>query len=363
VEVIQKIHNYFILFAALQLFGFALFLFFTQRGKRKSNRILSFILFSVSSHLTGNVLHLNALNAILILALPPAIFLYTKSIVKDDFKIAKSDAFHLFPAVLYLLYSVINLLITGNMLAGKVIIPVIGLEVWVIYDVFTDTQLLIYSILSIQLMSDFRKRLKEQYSTIAKVNLNWLVAFIAIFCTAWFLGSIIFYLKRFEIINDVLYQVIAFTDVLVVFIFSNYIVFKGLDQPEIFKGTNEKPKYSGSILETEEKDRILNELLELMKKEKPYLSPAVSLSILADQLDISSKHLSQVINENLGRNFYDFINQYRVEEAKIKIQKNSNKTFLEILYDVGFNSKAVFNNSFKKHTGMTPREFKKVSLN
>jgi AraC-like DNA-binding protein len=97
-----------------------------------------------------------------------------------------------------------------------------------------------------------------------------------------------------------------------------------------------------------------------MQTEKPFLNPTLKINDLADSLSIPSKNLSQVINQEFGNNFFDFVNKYRVEEAKLKIiNSNGNgRTILDILFDSGFNSKAAFNRAFKKHTGYTPSQFK-----
>lgn len=98
-----------------------------------------------------------------------------------------------------------------------------------------------------------------------------------------------------------------------------------------------------------------------MGEENLYRDPEISLVALADRMGIPPKHLSQIINEHLGQNFKNFINRYRVEEAKVKILDPREKDFvlLKIAYDVGFNSKSVFNAAFRKHTGMSPSDYRK----
>ncbi|KAB2844021.1 MAG: AraC family transcriptional regulator, partial [Melioribacteraceae bacterium] len=81
---------------------------------------------------------------------------------------------------------------------------------------------------------------------------------------------------------------------------------------------------------------------------------------LAENLNIHPNHLSQIINEKLGQNFFDFINSYRIKEAEKLLLKNGKKTILEIAFEVGFNSKSTFNAAFKKHTGVTPTAYKNL---
>ncbi len=102
-------------------------------------------------------------------------------------------------------------------------------------------------------------------------------------------------------------------------------------------------------------------LKNYMAKKKPYLDPDLNLPQLAGDLNIPSHYLSQVINQNTGHNFYDFINHYRIEEVKNRIVDPAYQKYsiLGIAYDAGFNSKSAFNRVFKKITGQTPTHFKK----
>jgi AraC-like DNA-binding protein len=95
-----------------------------------------------------------------------------------------------------------------------------------------------------------------------------------------------------------------------------------------------------------------------MENDKPFLDPLLSLDKMAHSLGVSSKDLSQILNECFALNFADFINSFRIQEA-ITLFKNDtqNRTILDISLDAGFNAKSTFNFVFKKHTGVTPRDF------
>jgi AraC-like DNA-binding protein len=144
------------------------------------------------------------------------------------------------------------------------------------------------------------------------------------------------------------------------FITANLIVFQGLKTPQLFDDNADKPKYYKNIIKVEDKELYLNRLLQYMKDETPYLNPQISLNDIASKLSITTNLLSQLLNTSLKMSFYDFINSFRIEEAK-KLLLSYNpkqKTILEILYEVGFSSKSAFNIAFKKHTGVTPTVFR-----
>lgn len=121
-----------------------------------------------------------------------------------------------------------------------------------------------------------------------------------------------------------------------------------------------KKKYQTSALTSEQADDIQNKLLAIMEGEEIYLDPDLTLKKLSEKIMVHPNHLSRIVNENFGQSFNDFINKYRIERAKQKFTdpEESEKTILEIAYDVGFYSKSVFNTAFKKFTGMTPSGYR-----
>lgn len=119
-------------------------------------------------------------------------------------------------------------------------------------------------------------------------------------------------------------------------------------------------KYKNSILSKEQSKLYLEKLINLMENYKPYLNSNVTLSKLAGQLEITPHILSQVINENLQQNFFEFINSYRIKEVKCRLasQEMSNITIASIAYECGFNSISSFNTAFKKTENQSPSEYR-----
>jgi len=121
-----------------------------------------------------------------------------------------------------------------------------------------------------------------------------------------------------------------------------------------------KEKYIWSKLTEDDKSGIMDKLTMYMKnKVKPYLNPKISLQEVSAVLDVNPNHLSQAINEKTGLNFKDYINSFRVEEAKLLLSSPEfQKLTIEAIAEkAGFYSKSPFYSAFKKHTGMTPKEF------
>jgi len=135
-------------------------------------------------------------------------------------------------------------------------------------------------------------------------------------------------------------------------------IFPEVEPPILEKRTD---KYLKSGLTAERSKELYDQVKDLMRIKKLYMDEDLTLFNLATIMQIHPNHLSQVINVHEQRNFFDFINYYRVEAVKEHIvsKRHANKTLLGIALECGFSSKAAFNRSFKKFTGQTPSEFKR----
>jgi AraC-like DNA-binding protein len=144
----------------------------------------------------------------------------------------------------------------------------------------------------------------------------------------------------------------------------------GFMQPEVFSTPLEMTpdgmspgtqKYEKSSLSAEMAEAYFRRLVATLEADKLYLDKDLSLSRLAKRLGIPLHHLSQVINERTGSNFYDFINAQRIEEAKRLLldPKMSNRSIASVAFDAGFNSLSAFNAAFKKFVKSTPSQFRK----
>jgi AraC-like DNA-binding protein len=352
---------------------FSLFLFSHKRGKPSSNRTLAFFLLTMAlSTLNFPLSHDKRLVAYFLpiflfinsfdFLLGPLLYLYVKSVAYRDFAWERNQALHAMPFFIYLLFFIINLLVVPSsfqdiMLYRKSFFRSFGMD---FFTILISGQLLAYVGASFLVLRSYRARIKSSFSSLEKINLSWLYSIIG-GCGLIWLISAVNNMQAIGMRGGRHSLVLSVTNMFITFGIANVIIFKGLKQPEIFSGIEEKPKYEKSPLTDEEANRLLDLLKNHLETQKPHLVPGLSISGLARQMAVPARNLSQVINSRMGQNFVDFINSYRIEEAKRLLSGSGacEKTILEIAYDSGFNSKSVFNKAFKKHAGIPPVEFRR----
>ena len=143
-------------------------------------------------------------------------------------------------------------------------------------------------------------------------------------------------------------------------IFCFLFIRKIVSQPNLFfeHSAIEGKKLS---LSDRKRNQYYQKLLSYMDSERPFLDPDISIINLGEKISVPPRSLSEVINTLEKKNFHDFINYYRIKESEKLLFKSTSeqKTILEVLYEVGFNTKSAFNTAFKKQTGMTPTEYKR----
>jgi AraC-like DNA-binding protein len=388
--MIFSISDIFLTIAIFQLLFLSLFLFFEDRGKRISNILLGSFFLILCLNLTDSFLVLRKAyfskpslalwsNSFSLLY-GPLLYLYTCSILYSDFTLTLKRWVHLLPFTLAFIISeslylslshATQLNVLNNINEGKApsYIPLISFLI--------GLQFFIYIWLSLRLINRYRQNALEKFSDQKWVSLSWLsstILFFIFFIVIFAIHGVI----RMTSLADY-YSILLNVIILVLFVFINRVLYRALKKPEIFSLIKEKKnagpnnttsnesvisKYANSKLSDLEKKDIL-ELLQLhMAVNKPFLDSELTLEQLAIQLNIKPRVLSQVINELLKITFFEFVNQFRIKEAQRLLTNPRDKkiTILEVLYEVGFNSKSSFNTVFKKQTGLTPVEFKKKHL-
>ena len=367
----------------------ALLLFSLKKGNPKANRLLAFFLLSFSISI-GHVFvpYLFGLGMIQYrlgdpaqLLFGPLFYFYVLYLTSPDTVFKKKYILHFLPFC-------INAICSG-FLDNLNTYPVHSLLFWGIIL----AQMWIYLFFSYQLIRKYDRKLRENFSSTEKINLDWLKTFITFLFFIYF-----FYLFFLPVLAHVkvFYSHFYYGLRLILAVFLYALGYKGMLQPRVFvldhrtngenreqaagpdeknppnfpggneKSIPEKEKYSRSNLKESDILRELNKLTVLLEQEKLYLNPEFTLNDLSEKSGLSVHHLSEVINRGCGKNFYDFINSYRLEEFKRLLSdpvKRKQYTLLSLAYDAGFNSKATFNKIFKKTTGLTPSRYKEKSSN
>lgn len=204
--------------------------------------------------------------------------------------------------------------------------------------------------------------IQQEVSNTENVNISWVRFFLIVFLII----NIFFLFNLFAVIhlrNDGwLQKTTAALFSISVFALS----FKGILQQEVFNTFLEQPPAStnNSTAITEPNLVLIEKVVQYMIDKKPYLDAELTLTSLAKDLSMSRSQLSQLVNDGMGENFYDFVNKYRVEEVKRLMTALETKNFslLGIALEAGFKSKSTFNLIFKRFTGLTPSEYKKNLL-
>ena len=274
----------------------------------------------------------------------PLLFLYSKTLIYKSFNFNMNQLLHFIPAGIIMLCSVF-----GYFLCETVRI--------LIY-----LSLLTYISLAIREMLNYRRILRETQSSLNRTDLVWLQWTMIIFSIALLLHIVDQFLWNMYIAGGI--SSIHITILLLV----NWMFYKGLKQPQIFLGITKMDKeVLNDIKNTSfRKDPDSDEQLDLhkiksfMEESEYYTNPQSNLKDLADELELSPRRVSYLINTFCNQHFLSFVNDYRIEKAKSQLENplDASETILEVMYDVGFNSKSSFFTIFKKKTGLTPSAYK-----
>jgi AraC-like DNA-binding protein len=216
---------------------------------------------------------------------------------------------------------------------------------------------LVYLFLSFRIILQYESALKVNYSRIDTTTILWLktlnVLLIAVVVFVTLFIVLFFVYRIYDRQQDYIY-------VIPMAILTYLISYKLAGVEWTVGPAGEKSaKYERTALKPDLAIRIRKQLEEVMPVTKPYLNNELRLQDLADQLNVAPYQLSQVINDQLNLTFFDYINRFRVEEAKRLIISEPGSTLLEIAFKAGFNNKTSFSNAFRKFTTQTAVEFKK----
>ncbi|MEZ5002914.1 MAG: helix-turn-helix transcriptional regulator [Chitinophagales bacterium] len=333
---------------------------------------IKFVAFSLQE-IHGDFLNLEFSTGLIPMTFGPYVYLYTKYLVDRKVRFDWKDLIHFVPFVflmtLYFAFFKDSLSFSDVAFFNKDAALVIRLFFGITYM----GMVVLYTILTFRKLNQHRRSLESQFSYWSQqLKLTWL-NFIPFLFTLFFAGYF-----AAGILNALAFkQVVNITDIshvgltLMAFLISYF----GLRQPSLFQpefiGSNDMEEQvseqeqindrSGNHSSDSDVQEQIESLDRIMIEDKPYLNSVLTLYDLATKVNLNKTELTNLLNKEIGKNFFTYVNEYRVNEV-IKRFKNpayQNYTIIAIAYDCGFNSKSTFNSLFKQHTGQTPSEFRK----
>ena len=361
------------LFAVLILLGMVLgiFLFISlyknHNTNNKANSILSIFILFVTLTLAGRYFYtltppsltfykILFIGDFLIFAFGPLLYFYLLAVfnIVPEYKVKKW--IHFIPLFTYVV------MVLPLMFMGKETFISISYQmesVFYFVELFAIFQNIFYLIINYMLLNRFLVKEEEVTSTIPRVVfIKLLLAFNLFGIIFWGLS---FVLRRYfpDLGSEFLgYHMVWYSLSLVILLLGYWAI----NYPELFKFEEilEKPVEKSAA--EEDFSGYIHIIESVMDEEKPYLEPRLTLADLSGRTGINKHILSKVINEYYRKNFFDFINTYRIKEfEEIAANKNTgNLTLLGLAHECGFNSKTTFNTAFKKLTKKTPGEYFKL---
>ncbi len=290
----------------------------------------------------------------------PSLFMYIVTITRKDFKFKKEHILHLIPFLVFLIMMIFRFYrypaaIKQELILSPAFFSLLEQQIGIIV---VNLQIIGYTAAAIFVIYRYQQELPRQQSSILSRQINWfyiVLSGILVIHYSGFIKHLIFHYTG--VFSEVFYLV----SVLSTLIFIMIILYHMVLHPQLFSevDTDLAQKMKKYSLSSDLFKTYKTQLLTYIKHNKPYLDSQLTLQKLSEMVSIPPYSLSEVINRGFGQNFFGFINTYRINEAKQLLrQSHPRKTILEILYEVGYSNKSVFNAVFKKYTGKTPTQYR-----
>lgn len=363
--------------SAIFLDFFIVILLLTKKQKSLTDKLLALFIASIGMQLLGYYLkqagyweqypHLTGITAPVVLFHGPFLYLYCLYSLRPDRALRRIDYLHFTPGVAAYLYMTRFFFYSAE---EKRLIDSGEISDFDLFSQFLLIAILIsglsYSIASYRLTIKHRHVSEEYFSFSEGVSLRWLRYCILSIGMVFLTAAVVIFLRDSLDLRFPFDPEYIFYTIIIGFIF--LVGYFGIKQEHLFinyprtnsvmsDGRRPAAKYKHSGIDEEKADQLFESLLRLMEEEQPFLEPRLTLAELAGMLSVSANNLSQIINQKAKVNFYDFVNNYRVDHFIKSAGKNKRYNLLALALESGFNSKSSFNQIFRKHKGQTPSEF------
>ena len=357
---------------------------FNKKNKHDGDYILAVWLCFIGIHLLDYYLnktgltfeypHLLGIGACFPLLQGPFMYVYTLVMINKSNKLKAVYLLHGLPFLVFTIYFLFDF----YFLDATEKLTYIRMQENDPYPVITLLNILVvglgpvYILLSLWKLRIHIRSIADNFSYREGINLNWLKYVLAGLGFIWSMVILTNILVTIPLITDTISENVIYLSVVIAVFFLGYF---GIKQQAIYgkltypEGTgrsvqarglrNQAPDGRSDEAKMAKEANLARGLLEYFEDKKPYLNSRLTLKEVADALGTPEHQLSAVINKQAGKNFFEFVNSYRVEEFKslTRLPEYRNYTLISIAYESGFNSKATFNRVFKNYTGQTPSEF------
>ncbi|QEI13108.1 AraC family transcriptional regulator [Cellvibrio japonicus] len=297
------------------------------------------------------------------------LYFYIKSLVYQDFQLRWRDSLHLIPLAVFALF--LTFTFYNHSLAERIIL--IDDDIYMYSPGYLSMDLLCklarisYCAACLLLIRQYRNRLKITHSNIERVDIRWLISLVIGFLVIAIMEAGLAFAKILHLFvpfHPHWFEVIGLTGYYVVFVLVLALVFTSIRYFSGFIAIAQREAHRQIPEENLFNRHFIDNIDTTMRAHKPYLQPDLTLDMLAETLEIPARDLSLIFSRHFDSNFYEFVNRYRIEEAKRMLAdpKHKGKTITHIYLDAGFNSKSVFNTLFKKYLGQTPSEYRLAQL-
>ncbi|GAB5399157.1 MAG: hypothetical protein Aureis2KO_07420 [Aureisphaera sp.] len=346
----------FLLAVALGLFLFILLI----SSQNKKNLPIAFLILAFSVILFQYVLYWTRYEETfpyLVLLPPfcyyltgPLLYLYLLRLYKKD--ISFNYGLHFLPAAIMLIPNVVLWMKYLGLTESRIVFLKLAQQHW-----FIAAHMLVYTFLFFRLV--YKNADKDNISEFSTVRNRWARVLASLYFL-FVLAYISYYvLVNFSFFNDQWDYMISIMMSLGIYTIG-YFIFM---QPQVFNGELYSQlflpiKNKNESLESSLMSELFERLTQHMEQEKPFIDNELRLVHLADQLGFSTHLLSKVINKKAGKNFNQFVNEYRLLEAQQLLSEGDESSIKSIYFEVGFNNKATFYNAFKKKFNCTPTQYR-----
>lgn len=362
------IYHFLILLVILQGVFLAAIFLLNEKFKKKSNQVLGGALIAMALLAIGHLLDdlgvseqypmITYLPIRYTILLPITLFYTITFLLDPKYQLKRIDYWFLAP---FFIQIGLNFLLFLAYLLAPNLVEDSSFYFW--YIQIRETLSILYSIVVIFLvlkkLRNYQFHFKQQQiGGVTNESLKWVqnsIWVLLILCALWIIGQLEFFFYGDNVLS---FHPTWILMGLLVFWLGYFMILRR----DVFEIPTLKDSTKATL--SDKTAEHFKRVVQLVEREKLYRNPALSMDLLAQKSNLSNGYLSQIINQKEGKNFYDFINTYRVEEVKAHLNDADydHYSILGIGLEAGFQSKSTFNAVFKKMTGMTPTQYKKAQL-